>query len=102
MVGPMVRQCAENFWVDRFFIGVDGWSARAGFTNQDQMRAQAVRDMARQADRVIVLTESEKFSRHGTVPLNLKDRVRTVITDKNIDAQTAAELESIGIEILTS
>ena len=102
MVGPMVRQCAENFWVDRFFIGVDGWSARAGFTNQDQMRAQAVRDMARQADRVIVLTESEKFSRHGTVPLNLKDRVRTVITDKDIDAQTAAELESSGIEILTS
>ena len=102
MVGPMVRQCAENFWVDRFFIGVDGWSARAGFTNQDQMRAQAVRDMARQADRVIVLTESEKFSRHGTVPLNLKDRVRTVITDKDIDAQTTAELESSGIEILTS
>ena len=33
MVGPMVRQCAENFWVDRFFIGVDGWSARAGFTH---------------------------------------------------------------------
>ena len=102
MVGPMVRQCAENFWVDRFFIGVDGWSARAGFTNQDQMRAQAVRDIARQADCVIVLTESEKFSRHGTVPLNLKDRVRTVITDKDIDAQTAAELESSGIEILTS
>ena len=24
MVGPMVRQCAENFWVDQFFIGVDG------------------------------------------------------------------------------
>ena len=23
MVGPMVRQCAENFWIDRFFIGVD-------------------------------------------------------------------------------
>lgn len=101
IVGPMVRQCAENFWVGRFFIGVDGWSARAGFTNQDQMRAQAVRDMARQADQVIVLTESEKFTRHGTVPLNLKDRVRMVITDKDIDTQTAAELEGGGIEILT-
>ena len=101
MVGPMVRQCAENFWVDRFFIGVDGWSARAGFTHQDQMRAQAVRDMACQADRVIVLTESEKFSRHGTVPLNLKDRVKTVVTDLHMEAPVTAELAVRGIEVLT-
>lgn len=102
MVGPMVRQCAENFWVDRFFIGVDGWSARTGFTNQDQMRAQAVRDMARQADQVIVLTESDKFTRHGTVPLNLKDRVSTVITDQSIGEDVRQELNQQGIEVIIS
>jgi len=102
MVGPMVRQCAENFWVDRFFIGVDGWSARTGFTNQDQMRAQAVRDMARQADQVIVLTESDKFTRHGTVPLNLKDRVSTVITDRNIGEEIRQGLYQLGIEVMIS
>lgn len=46
---------------------------KMGFTNQDQMRVQAVRDMARQAGEVIVLTESEKLSKRGIVPLNLKD-----------------------------
>ncbi len=97
----MVRQCVENFWVDCFFIGVDGRSARAGFTHQDQMRAQAVRDMARQADRVIVLTESEKFAGHGTVPLNLKDRIKTVITDQKIEEKTVTELTALGIEIVT-
>ena len=81
---------------------MDGWSARAGFTNQDQMRAQAVRDMARQADRVIVLTESEKFERHGTVPLNLKDQVKAVITDQNIEEQIVTELNARGIEVLSS
>ena len=101
MVGPMVRQCAENFWVDQFFIGVDGWSARAGFANQDQMRAQAVRDMARQADHVIILTESEKFSKHSTVPLNLKDQVKTVITDQKIEEKAVTELTALGIEVLT-
>ena len=102
MVGPMVRQCAENFWVDRFFIGVDGWSTRTGFTNQDQMRAQAVRDMARQADQVIVLTESEKFSRHGTVPLNLKDQVKVIVTDQKIEEKNVTGLTSLGIEVITS
>ena len=66
------------------------------------MRAQAVRDMARQADRVIVLTESDKFTKHGTVPLNLKDQVKIVITDRNMDEKITAELGSFGIEVLTS
>lgn len=101
MVGPMVRQCAENFWVNQFFIGVDGWSERAGFTNQDQMRAQAVRDMARQAENVIVLTESEKFNHHGTVPLNLKEQNKFVITDQNISEQITAVLTGSGIGVMT-
>lgn len=100
MVGPMVRQCAENFWVDHFFIGVDGWSVRAGFTNQDQMRAQAVRDMARQAEKVVVLTESEKFARHGTVPLNLKEGISAVITDEQLSEQSAEGLKEQGVQIV--
>lgn len=100
MVGPMVRQCAENFFVDLFFIGTDGYTAATGFTNTDQMRAQAVRDMARQAGQVVVLTESEKFSRHGIVPLNLKEQVKTVITDGSIPEAVRTELEQKHIQVL--
>ncbi len=100
MVGPMVGQCAENFLVDLFFIGTDGYVSRIGFTNRDQMRAQAVRDMAKQAGQVVVLTESDKFLKHGSVPLNLKDKVKTVITDKGIDAQTRIALEGEGMEVV--
>lgn len=39
MVGPMVRSCVEGFYVDLLFAGTDGFSARTGFTNSDQMRA---------------------------------------------------------------
>ena len=100
MVGPMVGQCAENFLVDLFFIGADGYVSRIGFTNRDQMRAQAVRDMAKQAGQVVVLTESDKFLKHGSVPLNLKDKVKTVITDKGIAAQTRIALEGEGMEVV--
>ena len=102
MVGPMIRQCAENFLVDCFFIGTDGYDSRAGFTNRDQMRAQAVRDMACQAERVIILTESDKFSRHGAVPLNLKEQIKTVITDNQISTSMIAELEAKGISLIMS
>lgn len=101
MVGPMVRQCAENFCVDLLFIGTDGYSSRVGFTSRDQMRAQAVRDMALQAEQIIILTESEKFSRHGIIPLNLKDRVKIVITDQQIENEIITELNNHNIRTIT-
>ena len=99
-VGPAVRLCAENFYVDKFFIGTDGYSSKTGFTNKDQLRAQAVRDMARQAEQVIILTESEKFGRHGTVPLNITSSDISVITDSQISDETAKELEEQYINLI--
>lgn len=100
MVGPMIRQCAENFFVDLYFIGTDGYTSSIGFTNRDQMRAQAVRDMAGQAEQVVVLTESDKFSKRGIVPLNLKTKVKTVITDEQIPSSVKADLERQGIRVI--
>ena len=100
MVGPMVRTCVEGFYVDLLFAGADGFSPRTGFTNSDQMRAQAVRDMAGHAERVVVLTESEKFSRHGTVPLALGEKDLAVITDTYVSDKARAELEAAGVELI--
>lgn len=104
MVGPMVRQCAEEFFVSHFFIGVDGYSDRTGFTNQDHMRAAAVRDMAHQAEKVVVLTESEKFNRRGVVPLNLPQtsppQPRIVVTNQGISEEALASLRLKGIETI--
>lgn len=102
LVGPMVKQCVENFYVDLFFIGTDGYSEKTGFTNRNQMRAQAVRDMASQAEKVIVLTESEKFQKHGIVPLNLKNINISVITDDKITPATISNLEFHNIRVINA
>lgn len=61
------------------------------------MRAQAVRDMAHQADELIVLTESEKFAHSSTVPLNVSSQIKTVITDSKLDAEMYVQLQNSGI-----
>ncbi len=71
-----------------------------GFTNSDQMRAQAVVDMAAQAERVVVLTESDKFSRRGVVPMHLGDKVDCVVTDDGVDDAVAAAIEAAGVELV--
>ncbi|MBQ9662677.1 MAG: DeoR/GlpR transcriptional regulator [Oscillospiraceae bacterium] len=100
MVGPMVRETAANFHVRYFFIGTDGWSERFGFTNKDALRAQAVRDMASACDEMVVLTESEKFSAVGTVPLNIKEQPRMVITDAACPPQALEILTAQGIQVI--
>lgn len=101
LVGPIIRDSAMNYNVPLCLIGTDGWSERAGFTNKDQMRAQAVRDMSGSAEKVVVLTESEKFRSAGTVPMNLRCPL-TVITDSLLEERVRTVLTSQGIEIITA
>ena len=61
MVGPIARKCVESFYVDKFFIGTDGFSKNSGFTGNNYMRCETVKDMAKQAKNIIVVTDSSKF-----------------------------------------
>jgi len=99
-VGPLVKQCAKDFLVDLVFIGTDGYDEVAGFTNRNQLRAEAVNDMALQTKKVVVLTESEKFKKRGTVPLKLNDKEVIVITDSNIDDETKINLASNNYKLI--
>ncbi|MBR4446696.1 MAG: DeoR/GlpR transcriptional regulator [Solobacterium sp.] len=101
LVGPMIRDGAMNYNVRYCMIGTDGWNERIGFTNKDQMRAQAVRDMSASAEQVVVLTESEKFQSAGTVPLNLSRCQVSVITDADIAEDVKNTLQAHNIAVTT-
>ena len=100
MVGPLVRTCAQEFYVDRIFVGTDGWIEGVGFTNADQMRADAVRSMAEVASEVVVLTESEKFGHHSAVPLRITAKPIKLVTDAGISSKWQQSVESTGIEVV--
>ena len=102
MVGPLVRTCAREFYVDRLFIGADGWIDGVGFTNADQMRADAVRSMADSAAEVVVLTESEKFGRCGDVHMRLPGKRVVDLTDGSITDERRASVERSGISVCTA
>ena len=97
VVGPMTRRCVEAFFVDKFFIGTDGFSKNTGFTGNDYMRSETVRDMARQAAHVIVVTESSKFQQVGLVNLLPTQDVYCVVTDGMIPQESEEYLQSQNV-----
>lgn len=99
LVGPMTQLCAQQFLVDKLFIGTDGFTPRLGFTGRDHMRAATVRSLAERAEHVIVVTESEKFGTHGPVPLLPAREVSAVWTDSLAPREQLDELSAHGTTV---
>jgi len=101
MVGPLTKLCAQSFFVDKLFIGTDGFSPQFGFMGGDMMRTEAVRAMLSQARRVVILTDSSKFTRQGVVPQVAFSEVAQVFTDGGIPEEARSILAGYGVEIIT-
>ncbi|MDD6513796.1 DeoR/GlpR family DNA-binding transcription regulator [Sharpea azabuensis] len=100
LVGPITINNAKNFFVDKYFIGADGFSEKSGFTGKDYLRAETVREMAKQAAHVIVVTESEKFGHIGTVNLLDTNNVAKVYTDTHIPQEDEIYLNEMNVEVI--
>ena len=100
MVGPLTRKCVEAFFVDKLFIGTDGITIETGFTGNDYMRSEAVKDMAKQASRVMIITDSDKFSQKGVVNLIEIEKVACVYTDDNIPSKIEDYLNKRNIKVI--
>lgn len=98
--GPLTKWCAEQFSVDKIFVGVDGYDPEKGFSVIDLERAETVRDMAKSAKKIIVITDSSKFEDESTVHLFGLDEVCGVYTDSGVSKEVVKHLEAQGIKVL--
>lgn len=98
-VGPITRKCASEFYVDKLFVGIDGFSADSGFMGGDLMRAEAVKSMAESAKKIIVLTDSSKFDNHGLVILFPLNKVDYLFTNNTIPEDTRVLIENSNINL---
>ena len=93
-VGPLVKQVISEFYVDKLFVGIDGFDRRRGFTGSDITLCDTTRTLATAANQTIVLTDSSKFSQNGVVSEFAFSEISKVFTDQRID-QAALEFMKI-------
>lgn len=98
-VGPLIRKSISDFYVDKLFVGIDGYHAVRGFTGNDISRCDTTRVMAEHAEKTIILTDSSKFSQNGAVAEFGFDEIAEVYTDSGIPEEIATALESYRIKI---
>lgn len=99
-VGPLVKLVVGEFYVDKFFVGIDGFDERRGFTGSDIARCDTDKVMMTAAKETIVLTDSSKFDKVGVVTNFKFNEVAKVFTDKGITAERKKFLKGQGVEVL--
>ena len=99
MVGPLVKTCAEAFYVDKLFMGTDGYIPGIGFTSGDMLRVEAAKSMMGSARNSIILTDSSKFSEHGVVMQSRLKDIDMVFTDDQIPSEAKEVLEQNGVKV---
>jgi DeoR/GlpR family transcriptional regulator of sugar metabolism len=98
-VGPLTRKCVKDFFVDKLFIGTDGYSSKIGFTGKNLMRTETVKAMAESADKIIILTDSSKFSERGVVSQFKINEISYLFTDDNVPEEIFENLKKEKVEV---
>ena len=100
MIGPMAMASLDQFHVSKAFIGIDGASQKQGFTAHFLESAELVRKMAQQADEVIVLSDSEKFSSPGFARIIPYKEADILITDSHLHLAEEQALQEAHVRVI--
>ena len=84
LVGPLVRNSCKQFYVDKMFIGTDGFVKDVGFMGSDSLRTEAVKNMSESAKNIIIVTDSSKFNRMGLLVQFQVNDAALIVTDSNL------------------
>jgi DeoR family transcriptional regulator, ulaG and ulaABCDEF operon transcriptional repressor len=101
ILSPFDNDVTRNFYARRMFMGAQGLSP-LGLMEADPLLIQAEQKLIDQADELIVLVDSSKFSKRSSLILCGLKRIATVITDPGIEDRHAAMLESAGVSLIVA
>ena len=101
ILSPFDNDVTRNFCAQRVFMGAQGIGSH-GLMEADPLVIQAEQKLIDQADELIVLADSSKFSVRSSLLLCPLDRIHTVITDEQLSDSAAAMLEAAGVKIIAA
>jgi DeoR family ulaG and ulaABCDEF operon transcriptional repressor len=101
ILSPFDNDVTRNFYATRMFMGAQGLGP-LGLMEADPLLIQAEQKLIGQADELVVLADSSKFSARSSLILCPLERISTVITDNRIPDSAANMLEQADIHLIVA
>ena len=99
VLDPFGSDMFANYSASKLFMGVYGID-ETGATNTESLLIRTERAMIERARDLIVLADSSKFDRRGSLFLCGFDRIRTLITDDGISASHRQMVAEHGVRLI--
>lgn len=99
ILSPFDNDVTRNFYAKRMFMGAAGIGP-LGLMEQDPLLVQAEQKLIGQAEELIVLVDSSKFSNRTSLVLCPLDRIDTIITDDRLEDRDAAMLDAADVTLI--
>jgi DeoR family transcriptional regulator of aga operon len=100
LVGPLAEKNLQNLYVDKVFIGVDGFDTKHGIYTPNIEEAYFNEIMIKISKEVIVVCDSSKFLRRSLAYICSIEKIHCVITDSGIPDEDRKRLEDAGIRVI--
>jgi len=100
LIGPLAEKSFRNFFVDKVFLGVDGFDTFYGISTPNIEEAYLNQIMIEVAREVIVVADSSKFLRKSLAFICKLERIDTVVTDAGILDEDKKRLVDAGIKVI--
>ncbi|KQC30725.1 transcriptional repressor AgaR [Flagellimonas eckloniae] len=100
LVGPLAEKSLRNFYVDKVFIGVDGFDTSQGAFTPNIEEASLNQVMIDIAKEVILVADSSKFQRRSLAFICPLDKIDIVVTDEKISKEDLKKLEEVKIKVI--
>ncbi|MGL4310960.1 MAG: DeoR/GlpR family DNA-binding transcription regulator [Paracoccaceae bacterium] len=101
ILSPFDEDGSRHFYARRIFMGCRGIGP-LGLMEGDPLLVQAEQKLIGQAEELVVLADSTKFTARSSLLLCPLSRIHTVITDEGITDRDAAMLESAEIRLIVA
>jgi DeoR family transcriptional regulator of aga operon len=102
LVGPLVGSSLRDFSLDLAVLGVDGLTGRFGATTVHEGEAEASRQIAAAAARVVVAADATKLGRTTFARICPLERIDVLVTDQPVPAEIGADLSAAGVEVVVA
>jgi DeoR/GlpR family transcriptional regulator of sugar metabolism len=100
MVGKITRASLDLLNFDKAFIGIDGYTAEAGFTLRDLFRAEISSYIVKKATDAIIISDSTKFGKKELTNVCYLSDIKRIATDNELNASYQAEFSRAGIDLI--
>ncbi len=99
VLDPFGKDMFANYSASRVFMGAFGID-ETGATNNDSLLITTERAMIERARELVVLVDSTKFDRRGSLFLCGFDKIKAIITDDGIPENARAMVDSHGVKLI--